>query len=77
MEPQHTQTSAAGTTNTPHGEKMKKRGGKGKEKEATAPGCIFGGGASGEATPIESIENEIKSVVIVGALTNVDGRELR
>ena len=77
MEPQHTQTSSAGTTNTPHGEKMKRRGGKGKEKEATAPGCIFGGGVSGETTPIESIENEIKSVVIVGALTNVDGRELR
>ena len=48
----------------------------GKKKE-TAAGHIFGNGTAGEMKPIGEIENEEKSVVVVGVLTKVDGRELR
>ncbi|MBR5163644.1 MAG: PolC-type DNA polymerase III, partial [Schwartzia sp.] len=38
---------------------------------------MFGNGTAGEIKPICEIENEEKSVVVVGVLTKVDGRELR
>ena len=48
-----------------------------KKNHETAPGCIFGEGVEGEATLIETIENEIKSVILIGVLTKVNGKELK
>lgn len=43
----------------------------------TAPGCLFGGGVAGDATPIDEIKNEMKNVVVTGVVEAVDGREMK
>ena len=43
----------------------------------TAPGCLFGKGVAGEVTLLDDIKNEMKSVVVLGTIEGVDGRELK
>lgn len=64
-------------THTNHNDKSKWRSTKGKKQE-TAAGCVFGPGVDGPVEPIEAIENEVKSVVVVGTIeSDVEGREFR
>ena len=70
-------SAPAGATDTSYGEKNKRRSGKGKGTVVTAQGFILGSDVSGERTPIDSIENEMKSVIVVGILVSVSGKPLR
>lgn len=70
-------SAPAGATDTTYGEKNKRRSGKGKGTVVTAQGFILGSDVSGERTPIDSIENEMKSVIVVGILVSVSGKPLR
>lgn len=47
------------------------------KKQETAPGCIFGSGVDGQITPIQEIENESKSIVILGEIESVDFRDFK
>ena len=74
LEKQHETHPATSPSGGENGGYPKRRA---KKKHETAPGCIFGDGVDGEPTPIETIENEMKSVILSGVLTKVSGRELQ
>ena len=76
LEKLHEPHSAPSASGIEFGGKTKRRAGK-RNSHETAPGCIFGEGVEGEITPIETIENENKSIIIVGVLTKVSGKELQ
>ena len=68
-------TTSANESEASNGGKTKWSAKKGKKQE-TAAGCIFGPGVDGPVEPIQSLENEVKSIVVVGTIeSDVTGHE--
>ena len=69
--------SATGAAGINCGGKFKGRSAKGRKQE-TAAGCIFGPGVDGPVEQIQAIENEVKSIVVVGTVESaIQTREFK